>query len=279
MKRLIKKLNVHNADINFPTIRLVITGGHHEENSKQFMRKNRVELSYGERQKKPSVLGSYAYFKGFYKTLQKIDVRNWVFDSGAFTAFNTGKKVDLDKYIELCLQLKNDDKNLGDIFTLDVVPTNKQNVEKCWRQGIKNTEKMWNVGIEAIPVYHLGEPEEVLLELSRSFSKIAIGGFAQLQGKLKIQFAEQCFARVWPKKIHGLGVGDSLILQFPFHTTDASSWRFTPCAYGGWKRYGRMSVYKYDSRLESQIDYYLKLEQKARVKWKREMQELEELDK
>lgn len=227
----------------------------------------------------PSILISFYYLKGFLKDRKYYRIRNWVLDSGAFSAFNLGVEIKLNDYIRTCKKLLATDKQLVEIFSLDVIPHGKISYDKSWRMGLKNTEKMWKAGIEAIPVYHIGEPEDVLIGMARDYPKVGIGGVTRIRGnKAKEKFIGQCFSRIWPKKIHGLGVGSEfLIMKFPFHSMDATNWEIAPCAFGSWKKYGKISIRGSKQNLRSQVEWYLDLERKAQARWKKEMKLFENL--
>ncbi len=147
----------------------------------------------------PALLVSYVFHKRFLKLRSDYVYRDWVMDSGAFSAKNSGVEIDLQEYIDTCQELLETDPKLSEVFALDVIGD--------WRASVKNYETMWKAGVPAIPAYHIGEPEELLLDLASAYNKIAVGGMAKLRGHTKLQFAEQCFARVWPVKVHGFGVG------------------------------------------------------------------------
>jgi hypothetical protein len=84
---------------------------------------------------------------------------------------------------------------------------------------------------------------------------------------------------VWPKKIHGFGFGsETLILALPWHSVDATNWESGPCRWGNWKKYGRMSVRGSYQNLRGEVEFYLDVERRARVKWRKQMQQLDELE-
>ncbi len=222
-------------------------------------------------------LVSYYYLDGFLKVQPDYLYRDWVMDSGAFSAHNSGVVIDLPTYIGMCGRLLDNDKTLAEVYALDVIGDHEA--------SLINTETMWEHGIPAIPCYHAGEPWEFLVHIAKHYPKIAIGGVARKGTEVKMKFAEQCFARVWPKKIHGFGMaGEELVMGFPFHSVDSTSWEMGPMAFGNWFRFGKMDARakafpdgKFD--LRSQIKAYLKLEAKARERWRKEMAVLETLDK
>lgn len=218
----------------------------------------------------PALLVSYWYLEQFEKNRHRYCYRDWVMDSGAFSAHNSGVTIELQDYIDCCKRLMKTDSTLTEIYALDVIGD--------WEAGLLNTEKMWKQEVPAIPCFHYGEPWELLELLCLEYPKIALGGCVGKRDKNK--FAAQVFARAWPKKIHGFGFGhEDSILQFPFHSTDATNWEMGPCAFGRWAAFGgaTISVRGSNQNLRAEVEYYLDLEERARVKWKREMDELESI--
>lgn len=228
-------------------------------------------LSSSHKTGKPALLVAYPYLAGFLKFRSGFGFRDWVLDSGAYTAWSLGKVINLQDYIDTAKRLLKEDPTLSEVFSLDVIGD--------WKAGLRNVEAMWKQGVQAIPCYHYGEPEHVLLELARTYPKIALGGVAGTRGEgmkpgPKLRWASQCFARVWPKAIHGFSFGgQEYIMALPFHSVDASTWAQGPSAFGFWKAYGRMNLRgKLDLRPE--VEWYLRLEAKAKGKWSAELAKL-----
>lgn len=252
-----------------PDIRLAHVPGAQGDNN--LMGRNGVKQL--EAEDRPGLLISFYYLEAFLRNQEKYAYRDWVMDSGAFSAYNSGKEINLQDYIDCCKSLKDIDDTLTEIYALDVIGD--------WRQTIKNTEEMWKQGVEAIPCYHLSDKNwDILISIAKDYPKIAVGGVADLRGAEKERFIEQCFARVWPKKIHGFGCGgEKLVMAFPWHSVDATNWEMGPCAFGRWNAFGgKLSVRGSSQNLRSEVLWYLELERKARDRWKNEMQILEEMD-
>ena len=114
--------------------------------------------------------------------------RNWALDSGAFSARGQGIDIDMEAYIRACKVLRDRDPGLQEIFALDVIGE--------WRPSLANCERMWREGIEAIPTYHAGEPEDYLCGIARDYPKVALGGVARWGRSRKMDWAQQCFARI-----------------------------------------------------------------------------------
>lgn len=179
-------------------------------------------LAYLDAQHRPAMLMSFFYLwgsGGFRKRpveqswmvwQKKTCYRHWILDSGAYSAWSMGAKLDLDDYIAVAKDVWQADPTLHELFGLDVF--------NSWRQGKANLEKMWRAGLPAIPVYHVGDPVDLLIGYAQDYPKIAIGGMAHLRGSTKLQFVEQCFQRVWPCAIHGLALSRTdLCMAAPWH--------------------------------------------------------------
>lgn len=211
---------------------------------------------------RPAMLCSYVYLsQGFEERRRSEIMRSWSLDSGAFSAMTLGKTIDRHAYHDLAKELLATDPLLVEVFALDVIGD--------WRASLANTEAAWAEGIPAIPTFHVGEPEDALRVMARDYPKIALGGMVRYRRRL--EWAEQCFARVWPKPIHGLGLSDvKAVLTLPFHSVDSSSWVTGPWKWGTWQTFGRLSV-PGEKSMRGHIAWYMELERKARQRWASEM--------
>jgi hypothetical protein len=215
----------------------------------------------------PSVLVSFPYAGPFLRERERYRVRSWVMDSGAYTAWQTGRTVDLSAYIDCCQRVASDPV-LDFVVALDVIGS--------WRDGLRNVERMWQAGVPAVPTYHIGEPEDLLIGLARDYPRVCVGGVALLHGPARRRFAEQVFARVWPKRIHGLAIGNEAdVMAAPWSSVDASSWSAGPRRFGKWRAFGdRHLAIRTAHDLRAEVRWYLGLEQRARWRWRREMSAL-----
>lgn len=257
-----------------PIVRLAHVPGAQGDNN--LMGRNGVERLPAE--VRPALLVSYVYLGPFLANKHRYAYRDWVMDSGAFSAFASGTEINLQDYIDCCKKLLVEDSTLTEVFALDVIGD--------WKASVKNAEEMWRQGIPAIPCFHYGEPWELLKGLAKDYPKIALGGCVGRRDK--DEFAAQCFARVWPCKIHGFGFGgEKSILGLPYHSVDATNWETGPCRYGRWNAFGGgnasaktgrgLSLRGSAQNLRAEVEWYLELERKAREKWKKEMAKLEEI--
>lgn len=208
----------------------------------------------------PSLLVSYVYTDSFIANQSKYRYRDWMLDSGAYSAWNSGHEIKLSEYIEFCKRIKTADPTLSEIIGLDVIGSDKG--------SLKNLTEMKQAGVEAMPVFHIGDDWGILKEYADGWDKIGLScRFGESQ-KESYKFYDQCFAKCWPKKFHSFGwIAEPVMLRYPFHSGDASSWELAPCAFGNWKRFGKMSIRGSKQDLRGEVKWYLGLEQRCRLKW------------
>ncbi len=216
----------------------------------------------------PALLVSYFYIRPFMAKRERYGFRDWVLDSGAFSAANSGSVIDLQAYIEFAKEAIATDDKLSEVYALDVIGD--------WRATRKNVETMWAAGVPAIPTFHTEQPWSVLTGMARDYPKIALGGLVGMTSVPKLAWLSQCFARVWPARIHGFGVCfEKAVMTLPFHSVDATNWELGPCKFGNWKAFGAMSVRGSSQNLRAEVEWHLALERRARARWRVEMEKLE----
>jgi len=229
-------------------------------------------------QGKSSVLVSFAFIDAWRKRATNYRHRSWSMDSGAFSAYNSGGVVDLQEYIEACHEFAATDPRLVEVFSLDVLGDPEE--------GRRNTEKMWEAGVRAIPVWHAGESEELLTHYAKHYPKISLGGAAGLKGKRKLDLAKQVFASVWPCRIHGLAFFSPKDLwALPWHSVDATTWKVGPSKYGMWRGYGRRLGKSSQTQLSArgalnvrvEIEWWQRTERQLRQRWRKQVQLMSEL--
>jgi len=235
----------------------------------------------------PSLLLSYYHLAGsrryrgwrdFQKLRPHLLIRDWQLDSGAFSAHTLGASVDLAAFRDFALEALATDPKLLEVFSLDVIGD--------WRASERNAERLWAAGVPVIPTYHVGEPTEVLLNMARTYPKIALGGAVGLPPTTKREWARQCLARVWPKPVHGLGFGGATYLKdLPLSSADSTNVLLGPCRFGTWTQPGRpdrsvklnSSVPASLFNLRIEIETAARLERSIRAKWWREGAALNEM--
>lgn len=251
--------------MNSPSLRLALGGsGRFIEN---FSRKQEWDV-YGDTVK-PSLLFSYAYEKVWIKSLlpgSNVSLRNYVLDSGAFTAHSSGKPIEVQTFLDAVKRYRDMGIVPVEIFSLDVIGD--------WKGTKANTEFLWKNGVHAIPAFHHGEPEDVLKGYAKDYPKIALGGAVGLPPKEKKRWVQQCFARVWPKPIHGFGFGPWALREFPFHSIDCSDWEGSAARFGRWDSFGGTNIGISGSdlidNLGCEVQGWLEKEWRARKVWAQE---------
>ena len=218
--------------------------------------------------RRPRLLISYIYFSSIEKYLDQFFYDTWILDSGAFTAWNAGKPIQLSDYIEFCKRVKESARPPEEIYGLDDI--------QDWKKTEANVKAMWKAGVEAIPTYHVGEPPDVLRGYVKDYPKVALGGMVRKHGNVKEKFLNLAFAVGWPKKFHAFGLDmERLLLKYPIHSVDSSSWISKPCIFGKWSKYGDLTWRGSNQDLRSEIERIFAIEDKANVIFKRELEMLE----
>lgn len=211
----------------------------------------------------PAVLCSYVFYKTFRPLLMGEQglIREWVLDSGAFSAQQANITISLEEYIAFCKEVQASKNPPSAVFALDVIGD--------WEASLRNTEAMWKAGVKAIPCWHAGEPAQVLVEMARQYPRIAIGGTVGLSTELRQRIFDAAFAKVWPARIHGFGVNAMEVLtRYPFDSCDASSWEIGALRYGNWRSVDlRTPWLRKGHNLRTEVDHYLNLERQLAIKW------------
>ena len=226
---------------------------------------------------KPSLLVSYAHLRrNGIIPLPGRAFDEWVLDSGAYTAANTGEVIDVELFIQFARDAAARDVRLRHVFALDVIG----NAEA----SLKNALKAQAEGVRVIPTWHAGEPIEFAQEMKLKFPRIALGGLVarlrnnraqKLSTREKIRHATNFFNAVWPAWVHGFGcTGDEIMDEFPFSSVDSTTWNLRPSMYGSWKTYGRLPL-RFSSSLRgslrTEIEFFMRRESRHDSIWRREL--------
>jgi hypothetical protein len=151
-------------------------------------------------------------------------------DSGAFSAFTKGKKINIKNYISF---IKKNKKHLTAYANLDVIGINGERPnEHTAKKTLSNQKKMEGNGLKPIPCFHYGEPFKYLEYYIKNYDYIALGAMVGIAVNKLIPWLDKCFNRYicdekgMPNiKIHGFGVTSiSIILRYPFYSIDSTSW-------------------------------------------------------
>ena len=147
---------------------------------------------------------------------------NTFLDSGAFSAFASGKPIDIQDY-GMFLKLKKD--NFKIYANLDAIGDAEQT--------LKNQTEMEEEGLDPLPCFHFGEDFKYLKHYADNYDYFAIGGLVPHAKDFKriTNFLDKVFFFLEPYfkekniKIHGFGMGAPRILtRYPFYSSDSTSW-------------------------------------------------------
>jgi len=161
-------------------------------------------------------------------------------DSGAFTAWTQGEKINLEDYIRY---IKKHKDIIDTYFNLDVIPgkPNKKRtyemVQKSAARSYDNLQIMKKAGLNPIPVFHQGEDFEWLKKMRHELY-IALGGLGGQSDTESIIWLDKCFDMLTTEdgypthKVHGLGISSfDLLRRYPWFSCDSTAWAKTS-AYG-----------------------------------------------
>lgn len=216
------------------------------------------------------VLTSFHYLPSFEKStngaaaISKAPYR--MLDSGAFSAWNVSKKIDIEALI-----LESRNPRWHESVALDVIG----DAEASMRNALYMRAK----GSPAFPVFHYGDPWEMLQEYKRAFPKVGLSCLFGEPRTKSLAWVGQCFARAWPHCFHSFGWTSSKVLErFPFHSADSSSWATRATVYGHWKAFGneRLSVRvpamrQIPDALLAQVEHFARFQMKLRALWRKEL--------
>jgi hypothetical protein len=172
----------------------------------------------------PAMLSSYAVNDHLNPSEMGIVLhpRRTLRDSGAYSAWNSGKVIDFDAYVE-----HTKSGGYDEYVALDVIGDAKASYEQAYR--------MREAGSPAFPVFHIGDPWSMLDDYCRDFDKVGLSCLFGEAHRESVRFIEQAFHRAWPHKFHSFGwTGEKLLRRFPFHSADSTSWCYRPCALNVW---------------------------------------------
>jgi hypothetical protein len=160
-------------------------------------------------------------------------------DSGAFSAWTRGEKIDLEEYMKFI----RDNADLVETYiNLDVIPGQRGvrptvgEVDWAAAASLDNYKAMRAAGLHPIPVFHFGEAFiwlERLMETGADY--ICLGGTVGRRFSDKRDFFDKSFTiltngRGEPLvKVHGLGVSEGrFVSRYPWQSVDSTSWAIAP---------------------------------------------------
>ena len=169
---------------------------------------------------------------------------NLMLDSGAFSAWRSGRVIDIGAYADFLLTCR---EKLFCYVNLDVLPGKFREgkpsaalVEETAAKSWKNYQYLRKRGLEPMLVFHRGERFYWLEKMiGEGVQYVGLGGVAMGAGfKERRRWLDQTFTFLcgdcgWPPvKLHGFGIASlQLMFRYPWYTVDSTTWR-TPSLYG-----------------------------------------------
>jgi len=127
-------------------------------------------------------------------------------DSGAYTAWTTGKELSLSEYADY---LHTNAGAWDYAISLDKIGD--------WQESRRNTTKLLNQGLSVVPVYHFGSPLAELRAMAKEFDVLAAGGTAPLRRNAPKQVAYLDKVRQVAAEggcvVHALGIGGARTIR------------------------------------------------------------------
>lgn len=195
----------------------------------------------------PHLLESYHYVhKDSYVNAIRESGDKIFLDSGAFSAYTLGAKIDLKGYCDYIH--RNDDiirRDDGVIMAsvLDGIGDPQETYE--------NQLKMESYGVRPLPCFHAGEDERYLEWYVQNYDYITLGGMVGTSTKQLCVWLDRMWDRYLtdgagnPRiKVHGFGITSVPIMErYPWWSCDSSSW-IQSAAFGSviTPKYGPISV-------------------------------------
>jgi hypothetical protein len=186
---------------------------------------------------KLNILISWVYFdKRTYHLLKNLEKGSYrlLIDSGAFTSWTLGKKIQLKDYLRFIDSIS--DLRPFNYAQLDVIGDSKatyKNLKEMHRLGYKDT----------LPIFTRGESLSRLDELYSYNDYLMLGGVAKGIGNLK--YIKWFLNNNKGRKLHILGCSEINIIKYYKPTSVDSSLMILPF------RYNNIYIYKGDGKIKS----------------------------
>jgi len=174
----------------------------------------------------PYLLESYHYIGKNDKFTDEIrgDGKTIFLDSGAFSMFTQGIKVDVKKYSAF---IKRNQDVIEVASVLDGIGDPKLTLE--------NQGKLETMGVNVLPCFHYGEPVSYLKHYIEHYDHITLGGMVPISTKDLRTWLDE----IWDQyltddegkpiiKVHGFGLTVlELMFRYPWYSVDSTSWVMT----------------------------------------------------
>lgn len=158
-----------------------------------------------------------------------------IVDSGAFSAWNSGRTINLKEYISYAQDfIRRYKDKIPHIFivNLDVIPGEQgrlpsvKETEDAARQGWENMIAFEKAGITPVHIFHQGENFKWLKQIAARHRYIGISPSNDASTKSKFEWMRAVFGQIKANNMtHGFAVTSKKLMEtFPFYSVDSTSW-------------------------------------------------------
>lgn len=181
-----------------------------------------TDLEKEHRRDLPYILDSYHYIRhSRYVKQIKEDGCKVFLDSGAFSAFTKGVKVDLNAY---CQYIHTNASIIEVASVLDAIGDAKGTYA--------NQKAMESLGTNPLPCFHYGEDVSYLKKYIDNYEYITLGGMVPISTEQLYYWLDTIWGKYLTKedgtprvKVHGFGLtAYPLMVRYPWYSVDSSSW-------------------------------------------------------
>lgn len=182
------------------------------------------------------ILEAFPYIRNNKTMIDLIPTcRNFILDSGVFTMINSGKRFNIDEYLDGYAAFIKEHK-IKQYIELDVDQIYGVEETRRLRDRLEN-----KVGYPSIPVWHTIRGKESFIRDCKDYNYIALGYFLTegFKEQVTIKYAKAFVNKAHSLncRIHGLGFTRTMFLKdIPFDSVDSSTWSMG-------KRYGNISKF------------------------------------
>ena len=176
----------------------------------------------------PHLLESYHYInkQSFVDAIRNAGDKVFL-DSGAFSAYSLGVKIDLPTYCDYIIR-NQDIIRVEDGVMMASVLDGIGDPLLTWQ----NQQRMEKLGAKPLPCFHAGEDERYLEHYVKNYEYITLGGMVGGSTKQLMIWLD----RIWENyltdgsgrprlKVHGFGItAIPLMERYPWYSCDSSSW-------------------------------------------------------
>lgn len=194
----------------------------------------------------PYMLLSFYYLAGNRKMTELALSFNGslMIDSGAYSAFTLGKSIPLDEYLGFCKEFYRKAKSKDIVFiNLDKIPgqpgrmASPRETAEAVEVSQANYLELVKAGLPVMPVFHEGEPYDVLARMLEQAPHGALLGISpcysrynDIKGPKALKFYNTCFFLAKEHilcrniKLHNLGIiVPEILIRYPFYSADTST--------------------------------------------------------